>query len=90
MTIAWESVFQVEEQAATQAYAREAAALIEAAIDGEYLLPGSLFEANKPLFDVGMRNLCRVLATGVEREIRCGFSVERMVPELLVDQAARR
>lgn len=83
--IARKIVHQDEKEAATQACAREIAMLIEAAIDGEYLLPGFLFEANKHLFDAGMRNLCRVLAVGVGREIRYGFSVERMIPGLLVD-----
>lgn len=80
-----EIVPQDEEEATTQACEREVAALLETALDGEYLLPVSLFETNKPLFDAGMRNLCRVLATGVGREIRYRFSVGQMVPELLVD-----
>ncbi len=39
----------------------------EADLDGVYLLPGTLFEANKSLFDLGMHNLFGTLAAGVRR-----------------------
>jgi hypothetical protein len=80
-----EVVSRTEKVGATQTYAREASALIESALDGDYLLPVSLFETNKPLFDAGMRNLCKVLATGVGQEIRYEFSVGQTITELLVD-----
>jgi hypothetical protein len=39
----------------------------EAALDGVYLLPVTLFETNKSLFDLGMRNLFGTLAAGARR-----------------------
>lgn len=45
----------------------------EVALDGMYLLPGTLFEADKSLFDLGMLNLFGTLAAGARRNTRCGF-----------------
>jgi len=45
----------------------------EAALDGEFLFPVTLFEKNKGLFDLGMLNLFGTLAAEARRNTRCGF-----------------
>jgi hypothetical protein len=83
MNIEQETVSQAQERASTHASERETADLMEIAIEGEYLFPVSLFETNKSLFDIGMRNLFSVLAAGVRVEPRYGFPMEDLTPDLL-------
>jgi hypothetical protein len=63
-------VAQAEDVQTAQVYDRERADLPEVTTYGEYLLPVTLFETNKNLFDIGMRNLFGAFAAEAKRKMR--------------------